>query len=64
MRWTLGPTLLVGGFAAGLTGCSNSAGPSYPAVAAQTAQNAVQTQTFKYTGHKQTFQVPAGVTSI
>jgi hypothetical protein len=63
-RWTLGPSLVVAVCATGFCACSNSAGNRYAPVTSQPALKATHKQTFNYTGHKQTFVVPTGVTNI
>ena len=63
-RWTLGPSLVVAVCATGLYACSNSTGNRYAPTMSQPALRATHKQTFNYTGHKQTFVVPTGVTNI
>ena len=63
-RWTLELSLIVAVCATGLYACSNSAGNGYAPSTSQPALRSTHKQTFNYTGHKQTFVVPTGVTNI
>ncbi|MGB8908995.1 MAG: hypothetical protein WCC84_09630 [Candidatus Cybelea sp.] len=63
-RWTLELSLIVAVCATGLYACSNSAGNGYAPSTSQPALRSIHKQTFNYTGHKQTFVVPTGVTNI